>query len=705
MKSLLTALAIISLGAAIVSADGIISLPRIADKEVSKIEVGSSPKVTIKFVNTTAASVSLQAIELYFDYSPQLIDNIIEIRNEAPVNFIEKEKDYLTPGQVSYKLSFLAAKNKLLTVGPGVTVDLASIIFHVNQKAPLTLAPVQFFTFSKLFTSKVLDTNNLEVQGKGVKIGAANLIAAEAPHFSGASKADSVNNLGFQNIGNTLLVNWISPGSGAADASRYANNKLSYRIYRSTDATFTSPTELSIEPDHSSDQNPDQRLPFTGNIKDKDYVFQDGPGIGAPSDTDPLSDGTIYYYKVLAVDDTSPNPNVTANVTVLSAIPMDFTPPRNVTNLTATGSDQKVTLSWKNPDDTDLGGVVIVKNIGKPVGSGSLGTASYPDKHGPIYQEADEPFGQDNGKVILVSPQEDTSPALVPIQYEDYAGNGVTNYYKVFTYDRAIDGPPHEMGKNYSGGVMVNTVGVPPQPITNFLAVKGQSPGEVVFSWNNPPDNSCEGILVRYSTNDKLKAAAIADEKSAELLGAFPLTTGPGGTENIAVSLPPGYVYYFKAFAYNQAPELFDPADSKSFTARLFSQGTTTVLPFLAEKGEELYTYTYNFQKGINHFAVPFPATQVTNGDGQVIDLATWAKLVDAINSQAGANAVQTLGRWNEVAQKAEGIVDIDYLKTGTDRYTTTAGLSVDQPVIQGQPFEISVNRPFTFTLKNLKPQ
>lgn len=676
----------------------IISSPFVGGKAVKPneaVEAGATPQVTIKYRNASAAEVAISSVELNLRYKPEIIDNIISVTNNQPGKLIEREFNAANPGEINYKLeSALFTKSEpkrsTFTVSPNKTIDLATISFHLAQDQKATGASFPLFTVSP-GGNKILDQLNDVTQGVAA-LPQVKLAAGAPPDFDGQTKVLS-KGFDVNNVGNTLSFNWENIGLGASELTRFPNGKLKCKVERSTDPKFEGAVDLPLLGD-----------PPTSNIEGKDYVYMDGPGTGIPGG-DPLSDGTTYYYKISAADDTSPTPNETKNTPVISGIPYDFTPPREVTKPSAANDDGKVILKWVNPTDPDFGGVLIMKNRDQPVAPDGLEGATSAG-HGKSYQEGEEPFGPGKGKVIYVSPQADFSPADVQQDYEDPSENGVLYHYKVFTYDRAIDGPPKELGRNYSRGVEVTgRAGVVPKPISNFIVKKGDYPGEVLFNWDNSPDPFCEGILIRYSTDDRKRFGALTDEKTGKLAGIFPLSSAPGQPDYAYLTLPSGFNYYFKAFAYNMTNEPLDPANKENMAAHAFSAGQTDSLPLLVSKEEELFAYTYNFQKGINHFAVPFPADRVTNKDGKVVNLSTWENLIDELNAQAGDNAITSFGRWNEVEQKAEGIIAIDYARAGAGRYITTKGVTPTQSVIQGGAFEITSTKPFSFTLKNIAPQ
>ncbi len=683
-------------------ADVLLTLPRIANRETRYVEVGASPKIILRYRNAYTYSVWLSAAEINLRYDPTVIDNVIAIDNGLRENFRETEIDISTPGEIRYRIETPISNWRPIKVDPGQSIELAAFTVHVNQGAsPRWL---NLLTWSSTVPCRI-SFKTSEITGSHAPITSISLLTSKVPAFSGLNRVSSSNSIGRTNIGNTLLLDWRTAGGGASDFTRYFNYKLSYRVRRSESSSFgPGAVDLPIEePSHDIGDDPVRRAPYTGNVSGSDYLYQDGPGTGIPSDSDPLSDGTTYWYQVTAIDDTSPTPNENTAVTILDATPLDLTPPEEVRGLTARSEDRKITLSWENPTDADLGGVVIMRKERSAVGAGSLGLAQAapPYNHGPEYAAGDEPFGPDNGRIIYVSIPEEN-----PIEYEDYeVENGNLYYYKVFTYDRAVDGPPKEMGRNYSAGAAISkAAGIPPQPISNFVATRGTIAGEVIFSWNNSESDFCEGVLIRYTTDDRLRYAALRDERSGEIAGWFPALAGPGAVESNSISLLPGRNYYFKAFAYNRTAEEFDPTNAENMARHLFSSGQVAAVALPQEAYEDVFAYTYNFQRGINHFAVPFPAVWMVDDAGSTVDISTWAKLIDELNRQAGENVVLTFGRWNEVTQKAEGIVSIDYTKTGMDRFSATSGVTPDTPVIQGGAYEISVAAPFSFTMRAVRP-
>lgn len=140
-----------------------------------------------------------------------------------------------------------------------------------------------------------------------------------------------------------------------------------------------------------------------------------------------LLPGTVYYFKVIC-SDQSGNQAQSQDQRFVTLLPIDFTPPANVSNLELQLKDNEAILQWINPPDADFKGVVIVRS-----------TVFYPDspwQKKQVYDGHENFFIDKNLEV------------------------GVTYYYTVFSYDQS---------GNYSSGSIISTapkeVVVPP-PIT-----------------------------------------------------------------------------------------------------------------------------------------------------------------------------------------------------------------------------------------------
>jgi hypothetical protein len=133
-----------------------------------------------------------------------------------------------------------------------------------------------------------------------------------------------------------------------------------------------------------------------------------------------LLSGTAYHFKI-SCRDAAKNESETGDQILTTLFPQDILPPANISDFSAKEGDQKIDLSWKNPQDTDFKGVKIVRSTG-----------FYPDN-------------PNSGVVIYNGDGENFTDTAVK--------NGIRYYYTAFTYDKA---------GNYSSGAIVS--GYPHKP-------------------------------------------------------------------------------------------------------------------------------------------------------------------------------------------------------------------------------------------------
>ena len=173
-------------------------------------------------------------------------------------------------------------------------------------------------------------------------------------------------------------------------------------------------------------------------------------------------------------------------------------------------------LSWKNPDDSDfLGTLIVCRNDRYP--------ADYND-----------------GTVVC---DLTNSPGSQDTFLHSGLQNGNLYYYAAFAYD--TDG-------NYSGPAYVSATPTndnppgPPADVTNFTATAGNA--QVTLSWVNPTDADFAGTMIRYRTDgiypvDHNDGILVCDRKNTP------------GSSDIFVhrGLQNGTTYYYSAFSYDAA--------------------------------------------------------------------------------------------------------------------------------------------------------
>lgn len=622
------------------------------------LEVGAKASVDIKYERTLSDYSAISGAMLYMTYDKSKI-------NKSSIQLIPKFENYLTVSQwevtdteIKIQLGLNTARSPIEPFPIGDDTVIATLSFHVLQ--------------NNLNDGKTLDvmwnTNPNLVQVSVVKSGGSTAVDSTAtntingvileqgvpPKFGGLDR-DATD----PKVGNTLDITWTENAGSSNDQKNgkaetlYPDKKLRYRIYRSEGGDAFNP--------NSKVQLQSSYAPTT---------YRDGPGTGVPAGTNPLKDGTKYWYKVTAIDDTyndslSSNPNEQPFTEVAQGwgIPTDTTPPGNG-SLSVSPGDRKLTISWSKPSDADYDGVVIIRNVGKPVGDGTLGGANGTTyEHGPVYKVGDKPFGEGNGEVIYVGPMPPTEDTNLQ--------NGTLYYYKAFAYDKAEgdikQGNLVQMGRNYSSGVSASGApGVAPDAITNFYAISRMAENEITLKWDNPTDSKKPqgGTVIWYTTDLSKKWGNIPDDPNGwpnavtggkmKLLKIEPRTDQTERSEEVVVSrdeagttLSTAETYFFKAFAYNEtgtpltAKDLMDVNKIKTYQ---FSAGAiAAAVPASGGGGAASGTITYNFTEnglGINTFTIPF--TKITSPK-----IETAKDFVELVNNAAKGNVVTVFGYWD----------------------------------------------------------
>ncbi len=229
-----------------------------------------------------------------------------------------------------------------------------------------------------------------------------------------------------------------------------------------------------------------------------------------------LTKGKLYHFRVSSTDTGSQT--VISNDFTFTTL-ADTTPPANVSGLTATPGDSKVTLNWTNPTDADFVGVKMLRK-----------TTSYPTDSNdgtPVYT------GSGTSKIDLT------------------VTNGVTYYYAVFAYD---DVP------NYSSGAIANATPAgtadttPPGPVTNLTATPGDS--QIQLNWNNPSAIDFQGVKVLRK---------IGDYSTGPTDGTL-VYSGPQQSY-LDTAVANGTLYFYTLYAYDAVPNYSTPAQAQATPA------------------------------------------------------------------------------------------------------------------------------------------
>lgn len=204
-----------------------------------------------------------------------------------------------------------------------------------------------------------------------------------------------------------------------------------------------------------------------------------------------------------------PNHNIYLKYKVL---PADNISPSPVSGLSAVGGENRVTLSWTNPNEADFLATVV-----------RASTVNYPD--GPF-----------KGREVCVK----KGAPGVRDSFVDYRlPSNTTYYYSVFAQDTA---------GNWSVAMRASattTADVTPPANPTGFSVEPYTSRDLKLSWVNPPDVDLKGVLIRVKTS------------------GYPVSPGDGDLvcdrqavpnspdSFIHTGLVPGVTYYYRAFAYD----------------------------------------------------------------------------------------------------------------------------------------------------------
>ena len=247
-----------------------------------------------------------------------------------------------------------------------------------------------------------------------------------------------------------------------------------------------------------------------------------------------LASSTVYHYRVKSTDSANNTAQSSDQTfTTLTPAPADTTPPSEVTNFTATAGDSQISLSWTNPiSDVDFVGVKIVRKTGGYPTSVTDGTLIY---------------------TVFI----DTGIAS---SFTDIGlTNGITYYYKAFTYDRRL---------NYSSGA--GAAAIPTAPVASGVP-------QFLLEWSVP--NYPHGVAIDGSNNVYVAKGNDPSIQKFTSAGVFITQWGSKGTGQGQFTLPMGIdvdgsgnVYVMDR--YINDPKVIKFTSSGIFVAQWGSSGT-----------------------------------------------------------------------------------------------------------------------------------
>ena len=211
--------------------------------------------------------------------------------------------------------------------------------------------------------------------------------------------------------------------------------------------------------------------------------------------------------------------------------PADTTPPGPVTGLSVTGTTtSSVTLSWTNPGDADLDGVLVRRAEGPtPPATPSSGTL--------------------------------VDDVLATSITDDGLDPGTQYSYALFAHDAV---PNHAAPATVTTSTLAEDDTTPPGPVTG-LAVTGTTTSSITLSWTNPGDADFTGAVVRRSAGPTPPSSPTAGTPVADV-------AKPGATVTDS-GLAAGTQYSYAVFAHDAVP---NHAAAATLTTTTATQPDTT---------------------------------------------------------------------------------------------------------------------------------
>ncbi|MCX8053491.1 MAG: DUF5010 domain-containing protein [Armatimonadetes bacterium] len=219
--------------------------------------------------------------------------------------------------------------------------------------------------------------------------------------------------------------------------------------------------------------------------------------------------------------------------------PADNTAPSRVSSFTATASQRKVTLNWRNPTSSDFRATVIrMSTTGYPANASS-GTF--------VTHRFASPGSYDSFIVANLAP-------------------GVTYYFAAFAQDVVGN---TSSSRTTSAVPLADTT--PPSSVFEFAASL-LTMDDVVLTWKTPSDSDYRLTVVRYST---ITYPTSPTDGVPVCIQSLP----PGSSASfVHENLPQGRSYYYSAFAVDNDSNYSSPAHA-SVTLRVINCSTVKLLP------------------------------------------------------------------------------------------------------------------------------
>lgn len=332
-------------------------------------------------------------------------------------------------------------------------------------------------------------------------------------------------------------------GYDTGDGESFGSGNLNFDIYArfSADDGQTWTTEARISPGNSLDRwascvydaAGNLHVVWTGQVKVGDYgslLYRKRTADGAWQPVVNVSNNAgrtstawepirISGSKLHLVYSNSGNPSSGPGYEDVwystMSLPADPTPPGAVIDLTATAGEERVTLSWRNPPDSDLQSIVVRHD-----------TSGYPvtPSSGDLITEQQ------------ATPDDHQSFLVIPLTPD------LPHYFSVFAKDTS---------GNFSGASQVSavpTVDVTPPAAPAGFAATPDYTSNITLNWTDSTDPDLKGTVVRVSAK-----SYPATPTSGTLVTNQP--AAPGTAQSCLITgVPQGVTCYFSAFSYDAKP-------------------------------------------------------------------------------------------------------------------------------------------------------
>ena len=250
-----------------------------------------------------------------------------------------------------------------------------------------------------------------------------------------------------------------------------------------------------------------------------------------------------YQYKLFAFDRV---PNFSPGVEAAVFPSADSNAPDPVTGLQGAVGDERIDLTWSNPDSGDFVEVLVVRSFAGI-------TVEQPQKG--VQHDVGETLGLGNIILFIGNAEAFTDFAVT---------NGQAYTYRVYARDNSFNYSPES-----SVTAIPSADDVPPVIITNFVANRGNA--RVSLNWTNPVDSDFAGTLILRT--EEVDGPPTANEIPTEgasfnvgdIIGNATVIFRGNASSFNDEDVINGTGYFYQAFAFDEVPNYADAVSVTPF--------------------------------------------------------------------------------------------------------------------------------------------